>query len=229
MNQDWENVFLSAHGRPPTDADRQDQLFSLIFLGSGQGGAWTDDDWACYIDRRSDLWDGSVDWPPEPLRAGYDRFHLHVERLSGCYGNGRDAATQFTRAAGLIWGGIAYEGSPFMALFRAGVGRHLPQLHEGPAGWRAEFIDDDNPAHHWVAAFVAGYYYGAFLGTLANSVRDLAQLVTGQGGTLADIRLGNVAAGQGAKVRRDSRGKSEGSSPYERLLEDLRHELSVSD
>ena len=112
-----------------------------------------------------------------------------------------------------------------MALFRAGVGDHLLQLAEGPAGWRPEHVDDDNPAHHWVAAFVAGYAYGSLFGALTNTVRDLAQLVTGQGGTMADIRLGNVAARHGSMLRRAARGASESRDIYAELLARMAHDL----
>jgi hypothetical protein len=207
-----------AHGRAPEDADRQDQLFSLIFSGRGAQGVWTEADWGEYRANKKALWSGEVPWPAGDLAPGYNRFALHLKRLGDRYGNSRESATRFTRATGLIWGGIAYEGSAFVALFRAGAGDHLPQLEEGPAGWRPEHVDDTNPAHHWVAAFVAGFAYGALAGAVTNTVRDLTQLVAGMGGTMADIRLGNVAARHGAYLRRASRARSALEPPYRELL-----------
>jgi hypothetical protein len=131
------------------------------------------------------------------------------------------------RASGLIWGGIAYEELAFTALLQASVGRHLPQLNEGADDWRVELVDDHNPAHHWVAAFVTGFCYGALFGAAANAVRDVAQIVTGLGGTPADIRLGTVAAKQGGFLRRAGRPGTGMADPYPALLEQMDQSLRV--
>jgi hypothetical protein len=157
---------------------------------------------------------------------GYGRFALHLRGLAEHYSRDEDSVAKFSRAAGLIWGGIAYQGTTFRALFRAAVGEHLPQLQEGPDGWRPEYVDDENPAHHWVAAFVAGFGYGALFGAAANSLRDLAQMVTGLGGTLADIRLGNVAARHGSLLRQATREPDAGE-PYALLLTAMDQDLPV--
>jgi hypothetical protein len=225
LDEQWVAAFSATNGRLPSDVDRQDRLFSLMFPGEGADGQWGDEEWDTYRGNRAALWSGELAWPAGDMPHGYDRFDFHIRRLAGQYGPGRQAATGFTRAAGLIWGGIAYEGSAFVALFEAGVGRHLAQLQEGSSGWRPEHVDDNNPAHHWVAAFVAGFAYGAFFGALTNSVRDVAQFVTRQGGTLADIRLGNVAAGHGALLRRASRRVSGQDDAYYRVLDQMNQDL----
>jgi hypothetical protein len=189
-----------------------------MFPGRGPAGAWLEDDWQEYRANKRAFWAGEAPWPVGDIPLGYDRFAQHLRCLAGHYGSDRASAEKFTRAAGLMWGGIAYQGTAFRALFRAGVGEHLPQLQEGPAGWRPQHVDDDNPAHHWVAAFVAGFAYGAFLGAAANSIRDLAQMVTGLGGTMADIRLGNVAARHGGFLRRASKKVPGQGDPYVALL-----------
>ncbi|MFN2224383.1 MAG: hypothetical protein ACK2UH_17635 [Candidatus Promineifilaceae bacterium] len=225
LDDEWVAAFFAAHGRLPDDGDRQDYLFSLIFPGRGPAGSWSDEDWGAYWASKRALWAGEAPWPAGDMPLGYDRFVYHLWRLAGHYGTDRASAAKFSRAAGLMWGGIAFEGTVFMALFRAGAGEHLPQLQEGPAGWRPEHVDDDNPAHHWVAAFVAGFAYGALLGAAANSIRDLAQMVTGLGGTLADIRLGNAAARHGALLRRASGASSGPGEPYVALLATMESEL----
>jgi len=225
LDDQWVAAFSAAHGRPPGDVDRQDRLFSLVFAGQGPAGAWTDEDWAVYQAGRQQLWSGERLWPASDFELGYDRFALHLGRLAGHYGDDVISTTRFNRAAGLMWGGIDYQGMALKALFRAGVGQHLPQLQEGAAGWRPEYVDDDNPAHHWVAAFVAGFAYGALPGAAANSLRDLAQLVTGMGGTLADIRLGNVAARHGGLLRRAGRKQQGSDGPYIALLEAMGRDL----
>lgn len=232
LNADWIGAFHVAHGRLPTDVDRQDRLFPLMFPGSGSKGAWIDEDWAFYLDYREGLWEGDVGWRAERLPPSYDRFQMHLERLASHYGRDHDAATRFTRAVGLVWSGIAYEAPAFQALARAAIGDHELQLHEGPAGWKPKYVDDSNPAHHWAGAFFAGFMYGTVIGAASNSIRDIAQYVTGQGGTWSDIVLGNVAAVQGNKLwhaTRDlaGRGRSGKADPYTRLLNEMRQELAT--
>ncbi|HSG16381.1 MAG TPA: hypothetical protein VLE70_08675 [Anaerolineae bacterium] len=234
LDDDWEGAFRTRHARLPTDVDRQDRLFSLIILGGGPEGAWTDEDWAFYLEKRESLWEGDIGWWAEKLAPNYDRFETHLERLASYYGNDRDAATRFTRAVGLVWSGIAYEAPAFQALARTAIGDHELQLHEGPAGWKAKYVDDANPAHHWAGAFFAGFMYGTIVGAASNSIRDIAQYVTGQGGTWSDILLGNVAASQGSKLWRATRGRpvQDGvggeSEPYATLIDEMRQELAIA-
>ena len=221
----WAEKFSEVRGRPPTDADRQDRLFSLIIYGSGPGNSWTGADWAIYAINRTALWQGQERWPVEDIAEGYDRFQTHLERLAGYYSNDRDGLANFSRAAGLIWGGIAYQGSTFRALARASVGRHHLQLHEGAAGWQPHYLDDLNPAHHWVAAFLTGFCYGTFIGATINTIRDIAQYVTGQGGARGDIYLGNIAAHHGHLLSHDLAGEPD---PYARLLSRMRQDLFIN-
>lgn len=226
LGQQWVNAHLNRANLLPTEIDRQDKLYSLITHGRGPEGGWTDEDWAFYKVNREALWGGRTVWPGEDLPEGYDRFQLHLQRLAGYYGFELDRRVNFTRAAGLIWGGIEYQGSAFKALARASVGHHHSQLHEGFAGWQARYVDDANPAHHWIAAFLAGFFYGKILGATINTVRDVAQYVTGQGGTRGDIYLGNIAAYHGdmlSKLRADS------TRPYDALFSSMRQDLSIQD
>jgi hypothetical protein len=229
LDEQWVVAFSVANGRPPGDADRQDRLFSVMFPGRGPAGAWTDEDWTTYWTVRRSLWSGEAPWPASDEGPGYLRFANHLRCLVTHYGNDEASATRFSRAAGLVWGGIIYQDAPWRALFKAGIGQHSAQLHEGQAGWRAEYVDDDNPAHHWVAAFVAGFSYGELLGALANSARDLAQMVTRLGGTMADIRLGNVAARHGGLLRQASEKQAGLGDPYEALLAAMEQELQDRD
>ncbi|MEZ4623182.1 MAG: RHS repeat-associated core domain-containing protein, partial [Caldilineaceae bacterium] len=48
LDANWEAEFEANHGRSPTDHDRRDRLFSLMFLGSGSNGAWTQENWSYY-------------------------------------------------------------------------------------------------------------------------------------------------------------------------------------
>ena len=225
LDQGWIDTFQATHGQIPTDENRQDRLFSLMFLGSGPGGAWNEGDWAEYESRKEAFWSGEEAWRAENVAPGFDRFQLHLERLAGYYGNDRAEATRFSRAVGLAWGGIAFESSALLALTRAAAGDHLAQLHEGAAHWKSKYVDDSNPAHHWAASFLAGFSYGEFIGVASNIAREFAQYAAGKGGTEGDIRLGNSAATQGESLWKDAGGKSTDSSPYVMLINKMRREL----
>jgi len=220
----WQEDFMKVCGRSPTDADRQDRLFSLIFSGSGPGSTWIDSDWASYGNNRQAFWGGQESWPAGDLPEGYDRFQSHLELLAGYYLTNQGGLAKFSRAAGLIWGGIFYEGSAFIALAKASVGRHHLQLHEGASGWQAQLVDDLNPAHHWVAAFLTGFCYGTFIGATINTIRDGAQYVTGQGGARGDIYLGNIAALHGHLLSHELATEPD---PYGELFSRMRKDLSI--
>lgn len=218
----WVEEFTAIEGKPPTEADHQDRLFSLIFMGNGPGGSWTPADNEFYMSHKEALWAGEQPWPNELVPVGYDRFHNHLARLAKYFHHGRDERTNFARAAGLIWGGIAYQTPVFKALAAASVGDHALQLHEGAAGWKTRYVDDTNPAHHWVAAFLTGFNYGATIGATVSAIRDIAQYITAQGGTMADIELGKVAADHGAFLAGGDFGDE---TVYEKLLERMRRDL----
>jgi hypothetical protein len=152
-----------------------------------------------------------------------------LKRLAAHYSTDRAGAAKFSRAVGLVWGGIAYESSTLLALISAAVGDHLPQLHEGAAHWKSEHVDDSNPAHHWAASFLAGFYYGELMGIVSNSAREIAQYIAGRGGTKGDIRLGNMAADQGNMLRDVAGGPFAEPSPYIALLDEMRRQLRTMD
>jgi len=56
LDKTWEEEFEQAHGRAPTDDDRRDRLFSVMVMGNGAGGTWTEADWQNYASNRTDFW-----------------------------------------------------------------------------------------------------------------------------------------------------------------------------
>lgn len=222
LGVNWVNRFVETEGKYPEEADRQDRLFALMFIGAGPGGLWTTADQEFYLSNKESLWAGDQRWPIEDIPPGYDRFHTHLAKLAIYYHPGQDDKAKFARAAGLIWGGIAYQPPPFKALADASVGDHSLQLYEGADGWQSRYVDDANPAHHWVAAFLTGFIYGATIGAAANAIRDIAQYITGQGGTMADIELGNLAAEHGAYL---AGGDERDEMIYEKLLARMRQDM----
>jgi len=99
----WEQEFYRLHGRAPTDQDRRDRFFSILFAGSGPNGSWTDADWARYSANRLGFWNGSYTWQGAPA-AGLDRFVAHLQRLASHYAPGEESL--YAQAIGFIWGGV---------------------------------------------------------------------------------------------------------------------------
>lgn len=225
LGESWIGAFTQKNGKTPTDADRQDRLFSLLFMGKGDDGSWTSDDWTQYKRQKNLLWSGKEAWKAENTISNFDRFIVHLRRLADQYGNRPERASRFSRAVGLIWGGIAYDTWVAIALTRAAVGDHLFQLHEGTEGWITKYVDDANPAHHWAAAFLTGFYFGTVVGIVASTTRDVAQYLTGLGGTKEDISLGILGARHGGWFRRKTGNVSETGKPYLRLFSRMQRDL----
>jgi hypothetical protein len=203
LDEEWENDFIKEHGNPPDDQDRRDRLFSLMFAGSGENGAWTLDDWKRYNGDRDNFWNGQSNWPGSPPPS-LDRFNDHLTTLGSYYQpNERD---QFVRATGLVWASIptttGLQGVGdviWVATHAANVNATTPFLFEGDAGWNPYFTDnyaspahpqpDRNPSHHAAAFFYTGYFYGTDVAVWANNLRDWDNI--------EDMRLGNSAASVG--------------------------------
>jgi hypothetical protein len=211
----WEQEFELYHGRPPTDEDRQDRLFSLMFAGTGTNGAWTDKDWQFYANNRARLWSGGERWLVHEAE-GLDRFLNHMSRMAAHYNRGEEGL--FARAVGLVWGGIEYSGSGLVALTQAGGGRHLAQMHEGRLGWNSKLVDVNDPAHHFAGAFLGGWLLEGAGGVWTNAAREVVQWAVTGTGTKQDILLGNRAASHAALFRRSAQGVFHKSDPYSALI-----------
>ncbi len=217
----WEAAFRDKHGgRGPTDQDRRDRLFSLMFLGHGPGGEWTDDDWAFYAANRVDLWRGgpNVSWPGE-IAAGIERFAVHVERLASYYKP--HERNQFVAAFGFVFGGVPlghYILSAWDMATPANCWTAYPPLFEGSEGWRPELVDDENPSHHYAGLFYMGYFFGASIGRAVNWLRDGPLSVTSE----PDLVLGDLAADQGQMLAMHR-------YPMSRLGDVLRRYLNARD
>lgn len=192
----WEQAFSAAHGRMPNDNDRRDRLFSLLFLGSGPNGNWTDDDWAYYSAHRQELWNGEADWPGATA-AGLDRFISHLDTLASYYNPGEESL--FTKAIGFIWGGIPL-GDPLASsvqmLTPGTAWADYPPLFEGTENWIPGLVDDENPSHHYAGLLYFGYFFGAYHGETINRLRDGSLSDYSQ----ADIDLGSIAARHGGML-----------------------------
>ena len=206
LDENWEREFYDVHNREPTDKDRYDRLFSLLFLGSGPNVSWTYSDWKRYHDHSDpkDYWNEVREWPGA-RHPGLERFAVHVERLASYYTS--DEALEFTKAFGFIFGGIPLRDNPFDALIAMEINpraawAEFPALYEGYAGWDLQYVDlhenDFNPSHHYAGLFSAGFLLGFRAGYWINYARD---------GHLSsynaeDIRLGHYAALHGSSVSR---------------------------
>jgi hypothetical protein len=175
-----------------------------MFRGSGQGGKWTEQDWADYARDRDAYWSGERQWIDGSTRQGIGGFVLHMSRLAANYINGEE--TEFVKAVGLIWGGIPMRNriaagmefvfnTPSVVWSRNGT----QPLVEGDANWRAEYNECpgncDNASHHYAAFFYMGYMFGAPVGKEMNWVRD-----SFLGYVPQDLALGDMAAVHGGML-----------------------------
>jgi RHS repeat-associated protein len=196
----WEAAFRAAHGgQDPTDRDRQDRLFSLIYSGSGLGGSWTESDWQEYVTERDEYYTGAQRWKTAVTPGGIYRFAYHVGRLAAQYDDIEQ--TLFVRGFALLFAGVPYD-LPFAEA--AWYVRHGPdnpetnpeglfELWEGPYGWNAELADDQNPSHHYAGFVFLGYYVGVPASNGVNLLRDYDNT--------PDMRLGNIGAAHGVALR----------------------------
>ena len=90
-----------------SDKDRQDYLFSLMFLGSGEDGVWTRSDWEYYYGHKSELWNDPSKWINPDAETGWDLFALQTERLASHYDSSE--MDQFVQDFSLVFGGISQE------------------------------------------------------------------------------------------------------------------------
>jgi RHS repeat-associated protein len=193
IDQVWEEEFYRIHERWPTDEDRRDRFFSLLFLGSGKGGAWTDEDWTYYSAHRDELWKGKLPWQKHEPASLY-RFHVHLDRLASYYNPGEEE--RFVQAVGFIFGGLAL-GDPIPVLLKEATRPDKGQyqgLFEGTAGWRSELVEGRNPSHHWAGLFYAGFYLGRGQGRAVNEIRDWDNP--------PDLKLGELAVDFGDALYR---------------------------
>jgi hypothetical protein len=173
-------------------------MFSVIYLGSGPNGAWTDDDWLLYSQHREELWSGTGFQWPNAMAPGIDRFIVHLERLATYYNPGEE--NLYAQAIGFIWGGVplghAIPATWQMATNPGAAWAENTPLFEGTEGWNPSLVDDENPSHHYAGLFYLGYFYGPYLGCFGNWLRD---------GPLSDrnvpdLNLGYIGAHHGAML-----------------------------
>jgi hypothetical protein len=194
----WENDFRRNHdGRAPTDGDRRDRLFSLIFHGSGPNGSWNDSDWARYSADKNKYWRGEIEWSGE-MAPGIERFATHVDRLASLYKP--NERSLFVKAFGLMFASMPWDNPIASAwavrdgtLVRARFEKY-PFLSERGEDYRDGLSDDPDPSHHYAAFLYMGYFFSQEKAMALNWLRD---------GPLSgrysepDLILGNIAAKQG--------------------------------
>ena len=202
LDSKWEEEFHKVHDREPTDQDRRDRLFSLIYPGSGPNGTWKEQDWIKYSKNRQAYWSGEdekgadVLWPGA-MKAGLERFGVHTQRLASYYTP--EETDQFVMAFAFLYAGWPYDddwGKTNRYMFFNAKKEIKNQLYEGTLGWNREYVDDENPSHHYAAFLYEGYFMGlgGYPAVGINLLRDASNP--------PDRRLGNTAAWDGAELRR---------------------------
>jgi RHS repeat-associated protein len=182
-----------------SDKDRQDYLFSLMFLGSGEDGVWTRSDWEYYYGHKSELWNDPSKWINPDAETGWDLFALQTERLASHYDSSE--MDQFVQDFSLVFGGISQEESWTGAAWDARHGPTLPFLNEGNDGLASAYIDTlngptANQSHHFTGLFYLGYNAGFGAAAAVNYARDPDNP--------GDIYLGTAAAYYGSYIKSPS-------------------------
>jgi hypothetical protein len=202
----WEQEFRKNHdGRAPTDQDRQDRLFSLLFAGSGDEGTWTNDDWARFSQNRDHFYGSPSSWNGVDV-SGLKGFAKLTDRLSHLYLP--NETNKFAKAFGLLFGGVAYNSLPVIAAFGSLGGPQRPlMLQLGTTGWNPSLWDDQNPSHHYAGLFYAGFFFGR---AISNRVGDFREEWDPQSNfpwirrldprNEPDIRLGHIAVVHGDRL-----------------------------
>jgi len=137
---DWNFFYWQKQERDKKESwwQRQNRLFSYLFLGSGENGTWTQADWVFYYKYRDELWSGQMDWiHPDPVR-GWGAFALHVERLASYYS--ASDKDQFVKDFALVFAGINTTKSFFGATWGSRKRPELPFLNEGNIGLSKEYL-----------------------------------------------------------------------------------------
>jgi hypothetical protein len=172
------------------ERNKQDQLFALMFSGSGPNGTWTASDWEIYYKYRSQLWGKPELWDSNGP-SGWDLFLLHVQRLISHYSP--EQRDQFVRDFGLVFAGIPSEPDFVSAAWSVKYGpEDLQYLYYTNNGLPNSLWDNNptyNQSHHYAGIFVLGYFTEPNTASFVNTVRDI--------GNPGDISLGNIAAGHG--------------------------------
>jgi len=207
LDADWESAFYAAHGRHPTDLDRQDRLFSLLFPGSGPNGTWSASDWARYGANPGAFIGNPDTWGQGGTVRGLRGFANLTSKLSNLYRF--DETTLFVRAFALLFGGVAYDTDVLSAALGSLGGPQIhQQLNMGAAGFNPELREgvEDNPAHHYAGLFFAGYFFGENIGKWVGELRERLDIrafrpVPQHAVTIQDIKLGNIAVEHGVRLR----------------------------
>ena len=178
------------------DRDRQNYLFSLVFLGSGNNGKWTREDWI-YYNAHSEIMVNPSQWKNPDPDTGKKGFVLHTERLASNYD--QTEKDQFVKDFALLFGGIATVKYPnnITAAWDVRGGpnngsEHLGFLNESNHGLSPIYKDistGSNQSHHYTGLFFAGYSGSKIAGYIAGAIRDRANP--------GDIMLGDQAARDG--------------------------------
>ncbi len=199
----WQEEFFKNHGRAPGQDDIRGRLFSLVLPGSGANGAWTSEDWNLFAGNFEAFFNGGQEWPlaDTKLSPGLERFATRVDKLSSYYAGGEE--DNFVRATGTLFGGLDYRDPLLVSLIElidaiAGT-TNLPHLADGTDGWAQRFLEPhDDPGHHFIGLFYAGYFHGPYTGHVGNIARDW--------GNLPDLSLGIVGVNQGVRFRQGEFG-----------------------
>ncbi len=212
LDQNWIDAWRAAQGGAcqanpacqPSDIDRQQRLYSLMFRGSVSHSAnWTDEDWKAFNDEGTKNVFEKTDG-----RESLSDFADAVDRLSEYYQWNEQA--QFVGAIALIFAGVAYHPGNYLAFWQTATTPGPVQYSYvafGMAGWNPQYVERNQKGdlientHHYAGHLLAGYF---ILG--ANAPLTVARELRSAGWnpldvSWPDVQLGALAGAHGSAMR----------------------------
>lgn len=191
-------------GSDDPNIKKQDELFSLMFQGSGEDGAWTFDDWADYYENRSALWANPSSWKNPDDEVGWELFTLHVTRLAQHYSADQSGRDQFVEDFALVFAGLSgtryWASTAWGAMDGSGEYNYLNYTNEGLNGMYLDSLHDaENASHHYAGLFFGGYHAQYIPAGTINFLRDGDWWNDEY--NPGDLILGYVAVNDGATFR----------------------------
>jgi len=205
---------------------KQDELFSLVFRGSGFNGTWTKGDWEYYCKNRDYIYQQPGRWKINPdSEEGWDLFALHAKRLASHYE--LREKTQFVRDFGLLFAGIPSNSHWALAAWQSREGppvvtptdvkSYLAYKNTGLSQIYIDVNEAFDQSHHYAGLFFLGYFTGPEIPWIIGIGREWGDNNPG------DILLGDRAAIDAYYFRYYS-GNLESISDYILRLKEMRNE-----
>ena len=214
LDQAWLDAFRAAHGRDPSDEDRQVRLYTLTRRGPISGGVdWSAADWAEFGRQGRNYWFGRLE--AEMTRRSLSDFVGEIRNLARYYVS--TETDSFVSAIALLYAGIPYDNRGGQVVAQGfGNGARIAVstcpagaitclwLDHGSYGFGRHVTNNDREenTHHYAGHLLAGYWLGTAVNTVGAFIREIGEgLREGHGLDTADTQMAEVAGRHGAMLR----------------------------